>query len=292
MYGTLMMLITALCAAFAVGCLVLLVGRFLLEIDLSEKVERMPRRLPILIRLLLPFITVTRPLASGAGLAGWRDLVAPKLWMAGLGEMLSPVDFVALRLVSLLVALLLLGFGLLAGYFWGWALLALLIALFPGFWLSSEIKRRHLSIMKALPNVLDLLTLSVESGRDLLSALRNILARRKLDPLGEELLRTFQEIQFGRKRIDALRALAQRVRQTDLTAALNSIIQAEELGVSIAQILRIQSDMQRNKRFTLAEKLANEASVKIIMPIIICILPAVMLILIGPFALRVVSMFQ
>ena len=170
MYGTLMMLITALCAAFAVGCLVLLVGRFLLEIDLSEKVERMPRRLPILIRLLLPFITVTRPLASGAGLAGWRDLVAPKLWMAGLGEMLSPVDFVALRLVFLLVALLLLGFGLLAGYFWGWALLALLIALFPGFWLSSEIKRRHLSIMKALPNVLDLLTLSVESGRDLLSA--------------------------------------------------------------------------------------------------------------------------
>lgn len=292
MYGTFMVLVTALCAAFSVGCLVLMIGRFLLEIDLSEKVEDMPRRLPILIRLLLPFITVTRPLASRPAMAGWRDLVAPKLWMAGLGVILSPTDFVALRLVFLLVALLLLGFGLLAGYFLGWALLAVLLALFPGFWLSSEIKRRHLSIMKALPNVLDLLTLSVESGRDLLSALRDILARRKIDPLGEELLRTFQEIQFGRKRGEALRALAQRVRQTDLTAALNSIIQAEELGVSIAQILRIQSDMQRNKRFTLAEKLANEASVKIIMPIIICILPAVMLILIGPFAVRVLSMFQ
>ena len=125
MYGSFMVLITALCAAFSVGCLVLMVGRFLLEIDLSEKVENVPRRLPILVRLLLPFITVTRPLASGPSLAGWRDLVAPKLWMAGLGEMLSPADFVALRLVFLLVGIVLLGLGLVAGYFWMWALLAL-----------------------------------------------------------------------------------------------------------------------------------------------------------------------
>lgn len=292
MFGTVIQLVTAICAAISVGCLALFFGRFLSAVDLSEKRENIPRRMPLLVRLLLPFITMTRPLAAGPSLAGWRDLIAPRLWMAGLGEVFSPVDFIALRLVFLLVAFLLLLLGLLAGYFWGWALLALLFAMYPGLWLSGEIKRRHLSIMKALPNVLDLLTLSVESGRDLLSALRDILARRKLDPLGEELMRTFQEIQFGRKRADALRALTQRVRQTDLTAAMNSIIQAEELGVSIAQILRIQSDMQRNKRFTLAEKLANEASVKIIMPIIVCILPAVMLILIGPFALRVLSMFQ
>lgn len=287
-----MQLIAAICAAISAGCLALFLGRFLLTIDLSEKRENAPKRMPIIVRLLLPAITVTRPFAASSSLTVWRDMVAPRLWMAGLGEVFTPVDFIALRIAFLLVAFFLLILGLFAGYFWGFALLALLFALFPAMWLSSEIKRRHLSIMKALPNVLDLLTLSVESGRDLLSALRDILARRKLDPLGEELMRTFQEIQFGRKRADSLRALSQRVRQNDLTAAMNSIIQAEELGVSIAQILRIQSDMQRNKRFTLAEKLANEASVKIIMPIIICILPAVMLILIGPFALRVVTMFQ
>lgn len=158
------------------------------------------------------------------------------------------------------MSLLLIVLGMAAGQILICLALALLFAVYPGVWISSTIRKRQLSIMKALPNVLDLLTLSVESGRDLLSALRDILARRKVDPLGEELLRTFQEIQLGRKRTDALRALTLRVRQADLTAAINAIIQAEELGVSIAQILHIQSDMQRNKRFMLAEKLANEAS--------------------------------
>ena len=88
------------------------------------------------------------------------------------------------------------------------------------------------------------------------------------------------------------RALTLRVRQADLTAAINAIIQAEELGVSIAQILHIQSDMQRNKRFMLAEKLANEASVKIIIPIILLILPAVFLVLVGPLALRAAAFFR
>ena len=219
-------------------------------------------------------------------------MAAPKLWMAGLGDAFTPVDYIALRLVFLIVSLLLIVLGMAAGQILICLALALLFAVYPGVWISSTIRKRQLSIMKALPNVLDLLTLSVESGRDLLSALRDILARRKVDPLGEELLRTFQEIQLGRKRTDALRALTLRVRQADLTAAINAIIQAEELGVSIAQILHIQSDMQRNKRFMLAEKLANEASVKIIIPIILLILPAVFLVLVGPLALRAAAFFR
>ena len=103
-----------------------------------------------------------------------------------------------------------------------------------------------------------------------------------LTDLGEELLFTFQEIQLGRKRSDALRGMARRVRQVDLTATLNSIVQAEELGVSIAQLLRIQGDTQRAKRFAMAEKQANEAPVKIIIPVVLFILPAVFIILMGP----------
>lgn len=285
------MLLTALAAAVSAGCAFLYIGRLLSGIKLDKARENLPRRLPILVRLLLPFAGAARPLAGDKGCAAWREIVAPKLWMAGLGDVFTPTDFIALRFVFFVFALLLTGIGIFSVYTPGWMLLAALIALFPGFWINSEIKKRHLSIMKALPNVLDLLTLSVESGRDLLSALRDILARRKLDPLGEELTRAFQEIQFGRKRTEALRAMAQRVRQTDLTAVVNALVQAEELGVSISQILRIQSDMQRNKRFTLAEKLANEASVKIIIPIILCILPSVFLILVGPFATRIAAFF-
>ena len=292
MYGNLIQLLTALSAALAAGFGVLYLGRVLSELELAEKHENLPQRLPLFVRLLLPFISVTRPAASGNAFAVWRDMAAPKLWMAGLGDAFTPVDYIALRLVFLIVSLLLIVLGMAAGQILICLALALLFAVYPGVWISSTIRKRQLSIMKALPNVLDLLTLSVESGRDLLSALRDILARRKADPLGEELLRTFQEIQLGRKRTDALRALTLRVRQADLTAAINAIIQAEELGVSIAQILHIQSDMQRNKRFMLAEKLANEASVKIIIPIILLILPAVFLVLVGPLALRAAAFFR
>ena len=292
MYGNLIQLLTALSAALAAGFGVLYLGRVLSELELAEKHENLPQRLPLFVRLLLPFISVTRPAASGNAFAVWRDMAAPKLWMAGLGDAFTPVDYIALRLVFLIVSLLLIVLGMAAGQILICLALALLFAVYPGVWISSTIRKRQLSIMKALPNVLDLLPLSVESGRDLLSALRDILARRKVDPLGEELLRTFQEIQLGRKRTDALRALTLRVRQADLTAAINAIIQAEELGVSIAQILHIQSDMQRNKRFMLAEKLANEASVKIIIPIILLILPAVFLVLVGPLALRAAAFFR
>ena len=292
MYGNLIQLLTALSAALAAGFGVLYLGRVLSELELAEKHENLPQRLPLFVRLLLPFISVTRPAASGNAFAVWRDMAAPKLWMAGLGDAFTPVDYIALRLVFLIVSLLLIVLGMAAGQILICLALALLFAVYPGVWISSTIRKRQLSIMKALPNVLDLLTLSVESGRDRLSALRDILARRKVDPLGEELLRTFQEIQLGRKRTDALRALTLRVRQADLTAAINAIIQAEELGVSIAQILHIQSDMQRNKRFMLAEKLANEASVKIIIPIILLILPAVFLVLVGPLALRAAAFFR
>ena len=292
MYGNLIQLLTALSAALAAGFGVLYLGRVLSELELAEKHENLPQRLPLFVRLLLPFISVTRPAASGNAFAVWRDMAAPKLWMAGLGDAFTPVDYIALRLVFLIVSLLLIVLGMAAGQILICLALALLFAVYPGVWISSTIRKRQLSIMKALPNVLDLLTLSVESGRDLLSALRDILARRKVDPLGEELLRTFQEIQLGRKRTDALRALTLRVRQADLTAAINAIIQAEELGVSIAQILHIQSDMQRNKRFMLAEKLANEASVKIIIPIILLILPSVFLVLVGPLALRAAAFFR
>jgi len=161
--------------------------------------------------------------------------------------------------------------------------------IYPVVWLNNRIRRRHLSILKSLPNVLDLLTLSVEAGKDFVTSLRDILQRRRIDALGEELLRTFQEIQLGRKRTDALRDLAKRVSQSDLTSVVNAIIQAEELGVSIGQLLRIQGDMLRNKRFTMAEKLANETPVKIIGPIILFIFPAVFIVLIVPIGMKLMQ---
>ena len=293
MPGEITAIITAISAAVSVGCGAFFIMRALsgVELERAGAGGAGTRKLPLIVRLALPFTPLVRGIADSDGTAGWRRLETPKLWMAGYGDTIGASEFVAVKLVLWGAALLLLLAGALAGGSLIPGLIGILLAVYPGVWLNATIKRRHLSIMKALPNVIDLLTLSVESGRDLISSLRDILARRRMDDLGEELIRTFQEIQLGRKRSEALRALADRVRQTDLTATINAIIQAEELGVSIARQLRIQGDMQRAKRFALAEKLANEAAVKIVLPLVIFIFPAVFIILLGPLVLQTIRMF-
>ncbi len=254
--------------------------------------EAARRSIPILFRLLFPFMFYTRKMARGNLCAGMRQADGVRLAMAGYADTFSAADFVSLRLAAILAGTLLLFLCMLGKYTLYGLLLSTVISIYPGAWLTGRINKRHLSILKALPNMLDLLTLSVEAGKDFISSLRDILARRRLDSLGEEFLRTFQEIQLGKKRTDALRDMAQRVRQPDLTSTLNAVIQAEEMGVSIAHLLRIQGDALRNKRFTRAEKLANEAPVKIIFPIVIFILPTVFIILGVPIGMQVARFFK
>ena len=286
-----LILITALLWGGSVGIFSWLFMCAFRQIKL-EKNQELFKPVPLLFRLAMPFLPMVRPLVSGKVFSTLTISDESRLQMAGYDEVITPVDFAGLRVLFVIFSIVFLFIGASAGNMMMCLIIAVLFAFFPTLWLSGVIKKRHTSIMKALPNVLDLLTLSVESGRDLLSSLREILERRKMDPLGEELMRTFQEIQLGRKRTEALRALSKRVKQVDLLATINAIIQAEEYGVSIGQLLRIQGDMQRHKRFALAEKLANESSVKIIIPVVICILPAVFIILMGPLVMNAMRMFQ
>jgi len=122
----------------------------------------------------------------------------------------------------------------------------------------------------------------VEAGMDFISALQRNCASRKMDPLNEELLRMTKEIQVGSSRREALKRMSERVNQPDLRSVANALIQADELGVSIGAILRIQSEQLRSRRFDRAEKLANEAPTKMLGPLMFCIFPAVFIILLGP----------
>ena len=117
---------------------------------------------------------------------------------------------------------------------------------------------------------------------DFISALQRNCQSRRLDPLNEELLRMTKEIQVGSSRKTALRNMAERVKQPDLTSVAFALIQADELGVSIGSILRILSEQLRSRRFDRAEKLAAEAPVKMLGPLMLCIFPAVFIILMGP----------
>ena len=273
--------LTALCAGCSVGCIAFYIIRALSGIELERKTS-FEKPIPILFKLLYPFLAVGKRMAGGKGFATWHQTAETKLAMAGYSNVLTPADFVGLRLLFILLGVIIAFLGVFSKQPMACIIVGILLSFYPAVWINTVIKKRHTSIMRALPNVLDLLTLSVESGRDLVTSLRDIINRRPMDDLGEELLFTFQEIQLGRKRSDALRGMAKRVRQVDLTATLNSIVQAEELGVSIAQLLRIQGDTQRAKRFAMAEKQANEAPVKIIVPVVLFILPAVFIILMGP----------
>ena len=121
---------------------------------------------------------------------------------------------------------------------------------------------------------------------DFMSALQRNCERRKIDPLNEELVRMVREIQVGVSRREALRNMADRVRQSDLKSVAFALIQADRLGVPVGPILRIQSEQLRSRRFDRAEKLANEAPVKMLGPLLLCIFPAVFVILVAPILLE------
>ena len=254
--------------------------------------RRQERALPVLFKMLLPFVgnfnyVISRPLFAAQVVAADRMLVS-----AGFEGLLTGREFVALKLllpivvgpVCLLLSLWMAGLVGDAGQLVVLAtVMGTVMAYFqPVLWLRSTLKRRHLSIQKALPFVLDLLTLSVEAGMDFISALQRNCKLRRLDPLNEELLRMTKEIQVGASRREALKGMADRVRQPDLKSVAYALIQADELGVSIGSILRIQSEQLRSRRFDRAEKLAAEAPVKMLGPLMLCIFPAVFIILLGP----------
>ena len=119
-----------------------------------------------------------------------------------------------------------------------------------------------------------------------MSALRRCTERPVVDPLSEELMRVVRETQVGTPRREALRAMARRVAIPDVRSLVGALVQADELGASVGAVLRIQAEQIRQRRFERAEKLANEAPVKLLGPLVLFIFPAVFLVLLGPVFYR------
>lgn len=242
-------------AAAGVAAYIAMIAREVTYVTLADG-RQQERSIPLLYRVLLPLAPNFFPLVRRPVFSPLVARAQSRLVQGGFEGLLSGEEFVALKFML----------------FW----------ILPEIWLYDVVKRRHLSIQKALPFVLDLLTLSVEAGLDFISALQRNCRSRKMDPLNEELLRMTKEIQIGSPRRVALRNMAERVKQPDLKSVAFALIQADELGVSIGSILRIQSEQLRSQRFDRAEKLAAEAPVKMLGPLMFCIFPAVFIILLGP----------
>lgn len=277
----------AVCAGISVCLFLLLALRMFQQISIEKKMDYEIRRsLPIIFRLALPFAVNVRFIVRHPSFKSVREHTERELMMAGYADTVDAVNFIAMRIILGIFGAILLVLCVFRQHPIVGLLLLVITIIYPPVWLRKVIQARHAEILKALPNVLDLLTLSVQAGKDFLASLRDIIKRRKMDALNEELSRTFHEIKLGKKRSQALRELSQRVGQTDLSTVLNAIIQAEELGVSIGELLKIQGDMLRDKRFSRAEKQAGEAPVKIVFPLALFIFPAVVIVLIMPIVLQ------
>lgn len=160
--------------------------------------------------------------------------------------------------------------------------------LFPYIWLRDQIIRRQRAIRSALPYHLDLLTLSLEAGLDFAQGLSTMVERGRPGPLVEELGITVSEMKLGKTREEALRNLSERVQLMELNTFTSSIIQADKMGTSLGKVLRIQSAQMRVMRAQQAEKAANEAPVKMLLPLVLCFFPTVFMILFGPIVYRLV----
>lgn len=169
-------------------------------------------------------------------------------------------------------------------------LLALVGFYMPYFIVSSKADDRQKKIRRALPDVLDLLLVSVEAGLGFDMALKRV-AQQMPGPLSEEIKRALDEIRMGGNREAAFRGIVRRCGVSEVSSFLSSIIQAEQLGSNIANTLRVQADFMRQKRRQLAQEMAMKAPVKLVFPLIIFILPALFVVVVGPAVIRVFQMF-
>jgi tight adherence protein C len=158
----------------------------------------------------------------------------------------------------------------------------------PAVWLRSKISRRQNEIFKALPDALDLLTICVEAGLGFDAAMSKVNEKWDND-LALAFGRVIQEIRLGKLRREALRDMASRMDLPEVTTFVAAIIQAEQLGVSIAKVLRVQADQMRIKRRQRAEELAHQAPIKMLFPMAFLIFPTIYIVLLGPASLILIK---
>jgi tight adherence protein C len=160
--------------------------------------------------------------------------------------------------------------------------------LLPVLWLRSKIRRRQDEVIKALPDALDLLTICVEAGLGFDAAMAKV-AEKWDNELSRAFGRVIQEIRLGKLRREALREMDHNLEVTDITSFVAAIIQADQLGVSIAKVMRIQSEQMRIRRRQRAEEKAHQAPVKMLFPMVFLIFPAIYVVLLGPAVLVVME---
>ena len=171
-----------------------------------------------------------------------------------------------------------------------WVVLAAALGFIaPGLWLNARLAQRKQAVVRRLPEVIDLLSLCVGAGLDFLGALQKVVLLRgssKREPLIDELGFVIQEINIGQRKIDALKAMAKRVNVPELSSFIRTLVQGERMGTPLSEVLTVHAEDLRFIRYAIAERAALKAPIKILIPLIFCIMPCVALIVGGPIFIQ------
>jgi tight adherence protein C len=244
---------------------------------------------PPAFRIAWPLVQLVSFRLGGFLSVSYRHKVQLALRHAGLDYALSPEQFFAGKIVAGLGAATLLALLLAANetasVTWT-AIVGALGFLFPDMWLRDERLRRQLSILKALPFYLDIITLCVESGLNLTSAVSQAIAKAPPNPLKVELQRVMRDIRTGRPRLEAFRSLSERLQMPAISNLVSALVTADRQGAALGPILRAQAEQRRTERFQRAEKLAMEAPVKMLFPLIAFIFPCTFAVIAFPIAVK------
>ncbi len=254
--------------------------------ELPESLEQIELSLSFRDRVLLPLLRRIADVVTRFTPQKQLDETRKLIDLAGIAGSMEPTTFFVLRIgatIGLGLAAFMVFFvlssqsnGLL--YVVGGAALGYF---FPLLWIRSKISRRQDGIIKALPDALDLLTIAVEAGLGFDQAMGKVYEKWDND-LAIAFGRVLREIQLGKLRREALRDMSDRMGVPDVTSFVAAVIQADQLGVSMTKILRVQSDQMRVKRRQRAQEKAHQAPVKMMIPMVLLIFPSLWIVLLGP----------
>jgi tight adherence protein C len=261
-----------------------------------ESVREKELLVPLRERAVAPLVSGLVEIGRRFTPQGYVAQTKAKLVTAGFGDQESVDRFLAIRVVTVVAAPIaayltwqyvpISGLGRLVAV----AVAAAVFVVGPDSVLDRRVQDRQYQIRRKLPDVMDLLVISVEAGLGFEQALDRTIAAVP-GPLTEEFSRMLGEVRAGASRADALRALDQRTDVPEIRSFVLAILQADTFGVSIGRVLRAQADEMRIKRRQLAQERAAKAPVKMLIPMVFCIFPALFVIVLGPAAMNIADAF-
>ncbi|MGH2794407.1 MAG: type II secretion system F family protein [Actinomycetota bacterium] len=256
-----------------------------IEVHLDEYSERMAQ--PLSARILAPLGGGFGRLVQSVLPSNYVDGLRKRLMLAGLAEKVRPEEFIVVQICTLVLGL---GLGYVMGTMLGFssagtirmaAFLGIIGVAFPESRLGSKREDRHSSIRRDLPDVLDLLVISVEAGVGLEGAIE-VVGKHFDSPLSHELNRMLREMELGVPRRTALQNLKRRIDLPEVSSFVLSLIQADGLGMPLGRVLRAQANEMRSKRRQWAREKAAKLPVKILFPMFLFIFPALFVVVLGP----------